>query len=145
VTAYVEPAAYLHVAPGLLLPVACDSTRVAAREPGAAAQGSHQRPPGTLCAPMGGASGAVAGQAVGDVLTWPEGRCPNNSLPDEVAQCLDFVVVLGGDGTLLWTCHIFGNRAIPPLLPFAMGSLGFLTPFKPDGLGRMLRRVVAGG
>jgi hypothetical protein len=30
------------------------------------------------------------------VLTWPEGRCPNNSIPDEVAQDLDFVVVLGG-------------------------------------------------
>lgn len=31
-------------------------------------------------------------------------------IPECVAQQLDLVVVLGGDGTVLWTCHIFGNR-----------------------------------
>jgi NAD kinase len=31
-------------------------------------------------------------------------------IPEEVAQQLDLVLVLGGDGTVLWTCHIFGNR-----------------------------------
>jgi hypothetical protein len=33
-------------------------------------------------------------------------------IPDAVAQQLDLVVVLGGDGTVLWTCHIFGNRRV---------------------------------
>eukprot|EP00798_Chlamydomonas_sp_ICE-L_P032353 gene32353-5381_t len=61
----------------------------------------------------------------GEVATWQEGAVP--FIPDE----LDFVVVLGGDGTLLWTCHLFGNRAVPPLVPFSLGSLGFLTPFSP--------------
>lgn len=31
-------------------------------------------------------------------------------IPECVAQQLDLVIVLGGDGTVLWTCHIFGNR-----------------------------------
>jgi hypothetical protein len=34
----------------------------------------------------------------------------NDLIPEAVAQQLDLVVVLGGDGTVLWTCHIFGNR-----------------------------------
>jgi len=49
-----------------------------------------------------------------------------------------------GDGTLLWTCHMFGNRAVPPILPFNMGSLGFLTPFPPDALDPMLQVVLEG-
>ena len=40
----------------------------------------------------------------------------------------DFVVTLGGDGTLLFTSWLF-QRIVPPVLPFALGSLGFLTNF----------------
>lgn len=49
-----------------------------------------------------------------------------------------------GDGTLLWTCHVFGNRAVPPLLPFSMGSLGFLTPFSPSEVDAKLQAVLDG-
>ncbi len=49
-----------------------------------------------------------------------------------------------GDGTLMWTCHIFGNRAVPPLLPFNLGSLGFLTPFAPEELPYRLSQAVQG-
>ena len=31
-----------------------------------------------------------------------------------------------GDGTVLWTCGLFDKGAVPPLVPFAMGSLGFM-------------------
>lgn len=49
-----------------------------------------------------------------------------------------------GDGTVLWTCHIFGNQSVPPVIPFNMGSLGFLTPFDPaDALG-VLQHVMEG-
>ena len=49
-----------------------------------------------------------------------------------------------GDGTILWTCHLFGNRAVPPLVPFNLGSLGFLTPFQPEEIEPMLHLVIAG-
>jgi len=51
------------------------------------------------------------------------------------ADCLDsavdLVVTIGGDGTLTWAVSLF-KRASPPILSFAAGSLGFLTPFRLD-------------
>ena len=35
---------------------------------------------------------------------------------------------LGGDGTVLFTSWLF-QQIVPPVLPFALGSLGFLTNF----------------
>ena len=44
----------------------------------------------------------------------------------------------------MWTCHLFDNRAVPPLLPFNLGSLGILTPFAPEELAPCLHHVVQG-
>ncbi|KAG0000444.1 hypothetical protein BGZ80_006362 [Entomortierella chlamydospora] len=49
----------------------------------------------------------------------------------EDAHLFDFVITLGGDGTVLFTSWLF-QRIVPPILPFSAGSLGFLTPF-PTG------------
>lgn len=43
-------------------------------------------------------------------------------------QLFDFVVALGGDGTVLYTSWLF-QRIVPPVLAFSLGSLGFLTKF----------------
>ncbi|KAH6648969.1 ATP-NAD kinase [Truncatella angustata] len=40
----------------------------------------------------------------------------------------DFVVSLGGDGTVLYASWLF-QRIVPPVLSFALGSLGFMTKF----------------
>ncbi|KAF7909940.1 uncharacterized protein EAF01_003658 [Botrytis porri] len=40
----------------------------------------------------------------------------------------DFIVTLGGDGTVLYASWLF-QRIVPPVLSFALGSLGFLTKF----------------
>jgi NAD+ kinase len=40
----------------------------------------------------------------------------------------DFVITLGGDGTVLYASWLF-QRVVPPVLSFALGSLGFLTKF----------------
>lgn len=40
----------------------------------------------------------------------------------------DFILTLGGDGTVLYASWLF-QRIVPPVLSFALGSLGFLTKF----------------
>jgi NAD+ kinase len=47
---------------------------------------------------------------------------------DRLEQSIDLVVTIGGDGTLTWAVSLF-RGAMPPVLSFAAGSLGFLTPF----------------
>eukprot|EP00573_Skeletonema_grethae_P000169 CAMPEP_0201690330 /NCGR_PEP_ID=MMETSP0578-20130828/3792_1 /ASSEMBLY_ACC=CAM_ASM_000663 /TAXON_ID=267565 /ORGANISM="Skeletonema grethea, Strain CCMP 1804" /LENGTH=531 /DNA_ID=CAMNT_0048175281 /DNA_START=127 /DNA_END=1722 /DNA_ORIENTATION=- len=40
----------------------------------------------------------------------------------------DLIVTLGGDGTIMYASHVFSGP-VPPILPVAGGSMGFLTPF----------------
>ncbi|KAK6175252.1 hypothetical protein SNE40_013755 [Patella caerulea] len=42
---------------------------------------------------------------------------------------IDFVICLGGDGTLIHASSLF-QQSVPPIMAFNMGSLGFLTPFQ---------------
>ncbi|KAH9929629.1 ATP-NAD kinase [Epithele typhae] len=58
----------------------------------------------------------------GQLRYWTADMC--NRSP----HLFDFVVTLGGDGTVLFTSWLF-QRIVPPVLPFALGSLGFLTNF----------------
>jgi NAD kinase len=41
---------------------------------------------------------------------------------------IDFVITLGGDGTVLFASSLFQGR-MPPILPFNLGSLGFMGVF----------------
>jgi len=56
------------------------------------------------------------------VKVWDERMC--RARP----QTFDFVITLGGDGTVLYASWLF-QRIVPPVLSFALGSLGFLTKF----------------
>lgn len=49
-------------------------------------------------------------------------------LPDIVNKT-DLIVSLGGDGTILRAVSAFLNSNVPPVLSFALGTLGFLLPF----------------
>lgn len=49
-------------------------------------------------------------------------------LAQEKPHLFDFVITLGGDGTVLYTSWLF-QRIVPPVLSFALGSLGFMTNF----------------
>ncbi|EDR08920.1 uncharacterized protein LACBIDRAFT_166577, partial [Laccaria bicolor S238N-H82] len=58
----------------------------------------------------------------GQLRYWTSRMCSRSP------HLFDFVVTLGGDGTVLFTSWLF-QRIVPPVLPFALGSLGFLTNF----------------
>lgn len=63
---------------------------------------------------------------------------PNGALPwtrpsdsgDDDRPPIDLVITLGGDGTILHAASLFKKRAVPPVLSFSMGTLGFLLPFR---------------
>lgn len=52
----------------------------------------------------------------------------NNQMCRTRPHTFDFVITLGGDGTVLYASWLF-QRIVPPILSFALGSLGFLTKF----------------
>jgi len=57
---------------------------------------------------------------------------------------IDFVVCLGGDGVILHASALF-KRAIPPVISFNLGSLGFLTNHDFGRYRVDLRDVIHGG
>jgi len=60
-----------------------------------------------------------------------------------VAEEVDLLLVLGGDGTLLAAAREAASHGIP-VLPINMGSLGFLTSFTIEELYPALENVLAG-
>jgi NAD+ kinase len=62
---------------------------------------------------------------------------------DLVRQRPDFVIVLGGDGTLLSTARNVAEAGIP-ILGINLGSLGFLTEIRQDEIAQALADVDAG-
>jgi NAD+ kinase len=72
--------------------------------------------------------------------------CPECELVERdalVESQPDFVVVLGGDGTLLSTARNVARAGIP-ILGINLGSLGFLTEVKQDEIPKALDDVDAG-
>lgn len=56
------------------------------------------------------------------VRFWNENMCRTRP------HTFDLVITLGGDGTVLYASWLF-QRIVPPVVSFALGSLGFLTKF----------------
>ena len=62
---------------------------------------------------------------------------------------IDFIITLGGDGTVLYATWLFQTSQVPPVIPFHFGSLGFLTvcnyeanPVKITEIESVLDKVV---
>src|SRR4029077_6584876 len=70
--------------------------------------------------------------------------CEPAEREDLVRAHPDFVVVLGGDGTLLSTARCVAHAGIP-ILGINLGSLGFLTEVKQEEIEQALADVDAGG
>lgn len=69
---------------------------------------------------------------------WDKNLIRNNDVP------FDFVLTLGGDGTVLHASTLFQN-AVPPILSFSLGSLGFLTCFEYENFRDVLRNAIENG
>lgn len=73
-------------------------------------------------------------------------RCPHRQIrtfskSDELEKRVDLVITVGGDGTLTWAVSLF-RGPMPPVISFAAGSLGFLTPHPLDTWVRTLTRLL---
>ncbi len=56
------------------------------------------------------------------------------------AECLDYVITVGGDGTLLHAAHLLKNREIP-IVGVNVGRLGFLTAITAERYHRLLALI----
>jgi NAD+ kinase len=70
------------------------------------------------------------------LMTFTEGK-------DDLTDKIDFIVCLGGDGTLLYASSLF-QQSVPPIMAFHLGSLGFLTPFEIDNFEQQITHVLEG-
>nr|KAF7438312.1 hypothetical protein H0235_000703 [Vespula pensylvanica] len=60
---------------------------------------------------------------------------------DDLQDRIDFIICLGGDGTLLYASLLF-QQSVPPVMAFHLGSLGFLTPFEFDNFQEQVTNVL---
>ncbi|KAL2631814.1 hypothetical protein R1flu_016500 [Riccia fluitans] len=61
----------------------------------------------------------------------------------ELHERVDFVVCLGGDGVILHASNLF-RSAVPPVVSFNLGSLGFLTAHPFNDFKEDLRAIIHG-
>ncbi|KAM1022888.1 hypothetical protein ACFX2I_043744 [Malus domestica] len=61
----------------------------------------------------------------------------------DLHERVDFVACLGGDGVILHASNLF-KGAVPPIVSFNLGSLGFLTSHTFDDYMQDLRQVIHG-
>ncbi|CAG01748.1 unnamed protein product, partial [Tetraodon nigroviridis] len=72
-----------------------------------------------------------------------KGFCTFREDLDNISNLVDFIICLGGDGTLLYASSLF-QESVPPVMAFHLGSLGFLTPFKFDTYQSQVTQVIEG-
>lgn len=63
---------------------------------------------------------------------------------DGLVEGIDLIISLGGDGLILHVVSALFPREVPPIMPFNLGSMGFLTPFALRDHERHIGRVLAG-
>ncbi|KAL2197396.1 ATP-NAD kinase-like domain-containing protein [Corynascus similis CBS 632.67] len=87
-------------------------------------------------------TGEVSEEASWDIAKrlryWDEAMCRGRP------HTFDFVITLGGDGTVLYASWLF-QRIVPPVLSFALGSLGFLTKFDFEDYQKTLTNAFSEG
>lgn len=64
--------------------------------------------------------------------------------PEVLAARAEVMVLLGGDGTILHGVRMFQHHRAPPVVLFALGTLGFLLPFDVRHFGKVFGEVYGG-
>ncbi|HSE32853.1 MAG TPA: NAD(+)/NADH kinase [Pyrinomonadaceae bacterium] len=73
-----------------------------------------------------------------------ETGCAVREVPsDKLAQQVDLVLVLGGDGTMIATARMIGDSDVP-VLGVNFGGLGYLAEFRIEELHSALEAILAG-
>lgn len=62
---------------------------------------------------------------------------------DELAARVDLIIVLGGDGTMIATARMIGDREVP-VLGINYGSLGYLAEFRMEEMFPALEAILEG-
>lgn len=71
---------------------------------------------------------------------------PGLGIPQFLSDKTDLICTLGGDGTLLRASSLFSHaESVPPVLSFAMGTIGFLGEWKFKEYKRAFREVYMSG
>jgi NAD+ kinase len=63
--------------------------------------------------------------------------------PEELAACVDLILVLGGDGTMIATARMIGDTEVP-VLGVNYGGLGYLAEFRIEELYTALESILSG-
>ena len=79
----------------------------------------------------------VAEKNVAKILDIPEMNT------DEICQCIDLAVVVGGDGTLLKAARLLSDQDIP-VIGINLGRLGFLVDISPHKMVDQLSQMLQG-
>ena len=73
-----------------------------------------------------------------------ETGCPvDQSPPEDLAGNVDLILVLGGDGTMIATARMLGEREVP-VLGINYGGLGYLAEFRIEEIYQALESILSG-
>jgi NAD kinase len=70
-----------------------------------------------------------------------KGLAKFTKMTDYCKRQINYVVTLGGDGTILWASKQFSGEFIPPMITFSQGSLGFMCNFVFDEHEEVLNQI----
>lgn len=73
-----------------------------------------------------------------------ETGCPvDQAPPEDLAGNVDLILVLGGDGTMIATARMLGEREVP-VLGINYGGLGYLAEFRIEEIYQALESILSG-
>lgn len=62
----------------------------------------------------------------------------------DLTETVDLIICLGGDGVILHAASLFSTTAVPPVVSFHLGSLGFLTNHNFKDYKETMRGIIHG-